>query len=56
MSKENPFILVKLRHDEIKDIIDVYELIKWKNGASSQESKMATKIIKRLKKVLNEDE
>jgi hypothetical protein len=54
-SKKNNFVKVKLRLEEIKDIVGVYEFIKFKNGSSSQEGKLATKIINRLKKHLDED-
>ena len=55
MNKDNPFVTIRLRKDEIEDIIGVYELIKWKNGSSSEDGKFATKIVKRLKKYIDND-
>jgi len=55
MKNNNPLINVRLRLDEIEDIISVYEFIKWKNTASSVDGKMARKIIKKLEKYINND-
>lgn len=56
MKINNPLLSLRLRKNEIEDIISVYEFIKWKDGASSDDGKMATKIIKKLKKHIKEDE
>jgi len=49
----DPFIYVKLRKSEIEELKSNMEFNKWQNGASTDEGKYCTKLIKRFNKALN---
>jgi len=46
-------IKVNLRKSDIKEIMEVYELIKYQNGRGAEENKVCTRIINQCKKALN---
>lgn len=52
-SVTDPFIMVKLRKSEIEELKSNMEFNKWQNGASTDEGKYCTKLIKRFEKALN---
>ena len=52
-SATDPFIMVKLRKSEIEELKSNMEFNKWQNGASTNEGKYCTKLIKRFEKALN---
>lgn len=49
----DPFIMVRLRKSEIEELKSHMEFNKWQNGASTNEGKYCTKLIKRFEKALN---
>lgn len=53
MKDRDPFVLVKLRLSEIEALIEDYEFMRWKNGASSDEGKYYKKLINRFNSALN---
>jgi hypothetical protein len=44
---------VNLRKSDIKEIMEIYKLIKYQNGRGAEENKICNRIIKQCKKAIN---
>ena len=49
---ENKFVNVKLRREDVEDMISTYEFLSWSN--EGDEKRFCNKILKSLKKSINE--